>query len=90
MSPPSSTAAKKIDELQQSLKKKDEDMRAMEERYKRYMDKACTVSQVFPVPFATAQAYIGEAPLNGFVDHTHFPVVNVIQSAMLLQGLSSS
>nr|XP_060620922.1 protein Hook homolog 2 [Anolis sagrei ordinatus] len=38
-----STTAKKIDELQQSLKKKDEDMRAMEERYKRYMDKACTV-----------------------------------------------
>ncbi|XP_054832019.1 protein Hook homolog 2 [Eublepharis macularius] len=37
------TTAKKIDELQQSLKKKDEDMRAMEERYKRYMDKACTV-----------------------------------------------
>ncbi|XP_048346338.1 protein Hook homolog 2 isoform X1 [Sphaerodactylus townsendi] len=39
----STTAAKKIDELQQSLKKKDEDMRAMEERYKLYMDKACTV-----------------------------------------------
>ncbi|XP_048346339.1 protein Hook homolog 2 isoform X2 [Sphaerodactylus townsendi] len=38
-----STTAKKIDELQQSLKKKDEDMRAMEERYKLYMDKACTV-----------------------------------------------
>uniref|UniRef100_A0A8C8STW3 Hook microtubule tethering protein 2 n=1 Tax=Pelusios castaneus TaxID=367368 RepID=A0A8C8STW3_9SAUR len=38
-----STTARKIDELQQSLKKKDEDMRAMEERYKRYMDKACTV-----------------------------------------------
>lgn len=35
--------ARRIDELQQSLKKKDEDMRAMEERYKRYMDKACTV-----------------------------------------------
>nr|XP_056711322.1 protein Hook homolog 2 [Euleptes europaea] len=38
-----STTARKIDELQQSLKKKDEDMRAMEEHYKRYMDKACTV-----------------------------------------------
>ncbi|XP_044309696.1 protein Hook homolog 2 isoform X2 [Varanus komodoensis] len=38
-----SNTARKIDELQQSLKKKDEDMRAMEERYKRYMDKACTV-----------------------------------------------
>ncbi|XP_026537448.1 protein Hook homolog 2-like isoform X2 [Notechis scutatus] len=38
-----SNTARKIDELQQTLKKKDEDMRAMEERYKRYMDKACTV-----------------------------------------------
>ncbi|XP_061472712.1 protein Hook homolog 2 [Rhineura floridana] len=38
-----SNTAKKIGELQQSLKKKDEDMKAMEERYKRYMDKACTV-----------------------------------------------
>ncbi|KAM6475498.1 protein Hook homolog 2 isoform 3-T3 [Liasis olivaceus] len=38
-----SNTAKKIDELQQILKKKDEDMRAMEERYKCYMDKACTV-----------------------------------------------
>uniref|UniRef100_A0A8C5WNP8 Hook microtubule tethering protein 2 n=1 Tax=Laticauda laticaudata TaxID=8630 RepID=A0A8C5WNP8_LATLA len=42
-----SNTARKIDELQQTLKKKDEDMRAMEERYKRYMDKACTVSKVF-------------------------------------------
>ncbi|XP_077183359.1 protein Hook homolog 2 isoform X3 [Paroedura picta] len=38
-----SITAKKIDELQQSLKKKDEDLRALEERYKRHMDKACTV-----------------------------------------------
>ncbi|XP_058023099.1 protein Hook homolog 2 isoform X1 [Ahaetulla prasina] len=38
------STARKIDELQQTLKKKDEDMRAMEERYKRYMDKACTAS----------------------------------------------
>ena len=37
------STAKKIDELEQSLKKKDEDMKAMEERYKRYMDKACAV-----------------------------------------------
>lgn len=36
--------AKKIDELQEILKKKDEDMKQMEERYKRYMDKARTVS----------------------------------------------
>ncbi|XP_047428876.1 protein Hook homolog 2 isoform X2 [Mugil cephalus] len=35
--------AKKIDELQEILKKKDEDMKQMEERYKRYMEKAKTV-----------------------------------------------
>ncbi|KAM9434942.1 protein Hook homolog 2 [Clarias gariepinus] len=35
--------AKKIDELQTVLRKKDEDMRQMEERYKRYMEKARTV-----------------------------------------------
>ncbi|KAG1928674.1 protein Hook [Pimephales promelas] len=34
--------AKKVDELQEILKKKDEDMRRMEERYKRYVDKART------------------------------------------------
>lgn len=35
--------AKKIDELQEILRKKDEDMKHMEERYKRYMEKARTV-----------------------------------------------
>ncbi|XP_066530251.1 protein Hook homolog 2 [Hoplias malabaricus] len=35
--------AKKIDELQEILRKKDEDMRQMEERYKRYVEKARTV-----------------------------------------------
>nr|XP_020511311.2 protein Hook homolog 2 isoform X3 [Labrus bergylta] len=35
--------AKKIDELQESLRKKDEDMKQMEERYKRYVEKARTV-----------------------------------------------
>uniref|UniRef100_H2MLE2 Hook microtubule tethering protein 2 n=1 Tax=Oryzias latipes TaxID=8090 RepID=H2MLE2_ORYLA len=35
--------AKKIDELQEILRKKDEDMKQMEERYKRYMEKARTV-----------------------------------------------
>uniref|UniRef100_A0A4W5PRB0 Hook microtubule tethering protein 2 n=1 Tax=Hucho hucho TaxID=62062 RepID=A0A4W5PRB0_9TELE len=35
--------AKKIDELQEILKKKDEDMKLMEERYKRYVEKARTV-----------------------------------------------
>ncbi|XP_069460225.1 protein Hook homolog 2 isoform X2 [Ambystoma mexicanum] len=40
---PKENTSKKIDELQQILKKKDEDMRAMEERYKRYVEKARTV-----------------------------------------------
>ncbi|XP_007576484.1 protein Hook homolog 2-like [Poecilia formosa] len=35
--------AKKIDELQEILRKKDEDMKQMEQRYKRYMEKARTV-----------------------------------------------
>lgn len=38
-----SNMSKKIDELQEILKKKDEDMRRMEERYKRYVEKARTV-----------------------------------------------
>lgn len=38
-----SYTAHKIDELQEVLKKKDEDMKAMEERYKKYLDKARTV-----------------------------------------------
>ncbi|XP_051904742.1 protein Hook homolog 2-like isoform X1 [Hippocampus zosterae] len=38
-----SNMAKKIDELQEILRKKDEDMKQMEQRYKRYMDKARTV-----------------------------------------------
>ncbi|XP_051988844.1 LOW QUALITY PROTEIN: protein Hook homolog 2-like [Xyrauchen texanus] len=41
--PVDSNMVKKIDELQEILKKKDEDMRRMEERYKRYVEKACTV-----------------------------------------------
>ncbi|XP_072420387.1 protein Hook homolog 2 isoform X1 [Chiloscyllium punctatum] len=40
-----SHTARKIDELQEVLKKKDEDMKAMEERYKRYLEKARTVIQ---------------------------------------------
>ncbi|KAA8585619.1 hypothetical protein FQN60_004313 [Etheostoma spectabile] len=47
--------AKKIDELQESLRKKDEDMKQMEERYKRYVEKARTVIKTLdpkqqPVP----------------------------------------
>ncbi|XP_013889241.1 protein Hook homolog 2 isoform X1 [Austrofundulus limnaeus] len=38
-----SNMAKKIDELQETLRKKDEDMKQMEERYKRYVEKARTV-----------------------------------------------
>uniref|UniRef100_A0A7N8WRI8 Hook microtubule tethering protein 2 n=1 Tax=Mastacembelus armatus TaxID=205130 RepID=A0A7N8WRI8_9TELE len=38
-----SNMAKKIDELQEILRKKDEDMKQMEDRYKRYMEKARTV-----------------------------------------------
>ncbi|XP_078285553.1 protein Hook homolog 2 isoform X2 [Rhinoraja longicauda] len=37
-----SYTAHKIDELQEVLKKKDEDMKAMEERYKKYLEKART------------------------------------------------
>lgn len=37
------SVAKKIDELQESLRKKDEDIKQMEERYKRYVEKAKTV-----------------------------------------------
>uniref|UniRef100_A0A672GWD5 Calponin-homology (CH) domain-containing protein n=1 Tax=Salarias fasciatus TaxID=181472 RepID=A0A672GWD5_SALFA len=37
------SVAKKIDELQEILRKKDEDMKQMEERYKRYVEKARTV-----------------------------------------------
>ncbi|XP_072104566.1 protein Hook homolog 2 isoform X1 [Mobula birostris] len=40
-----SYTARKIDELQEVLKKKDEDMKAMEERYKKYLEKARTVIQ---------------------------------------------
>lgn len=35
--------AKKIDELQEILRKKDEDMKQMEQRYKCYVEKARTV-----------------------------------------------
>ncbi|XP_057565189.1 protein Hook homolog 2 isoform X4 [Hippopotamus amphibius kiboko] len=37
--------ARRIEELQHSLQKKDADLRAMEERYRRYVDKARTVIQ---------------------------------------------
>ncbi|KAF6094203.1 hook microtubule tethering protein 2 [Phyllostomus discolor] len=43
--PADSNTARRIEELQDSLQKKDADLRAMEERYRRYVDKARTVIQ---------------------------------------------
>uniref|UniRef100_A0A5F8H1G8 Hook microtubule tethering protein 2 n=1 Tax=Monodelphis domestica TaxID=13616 RepID=A0A5F8H1G8_MONDO len=43
--PADSNTARRIEELQRSLQKKEADMRAMEERYRRYMEKARTVIQ---------------------------------------------
>ncbi|XP_006900861.1 PREDICTED: protein Hook homolog 2 isoform X2 [Elephantulus edwardii] len=43
--PADSSTAQRIEELQHSLEKKDADLRAMEERYRRYVDKARTVMQ---------------------------------------------
>lgn len=45
LEPPSDSSTRRIEELQQSLRKKDADLRAMEERYRRYVDKARTVMQ---------------------------------------------
>lgn len=59
---PCSSAARRIEELQDSLQKKDADLRAMEERYRRYVDKARTVrmlgvplSCLDPSPYASHQ-----------------------------------
>lgn len=43
--PADGNTARRIKELQDSLQKKDADLRAMEERYRRYLDKARTVIQ---------------------------------------------
>ncbi|XP_004596050.2 protein Hook homolog 2 isoform X2 [Ochotona princeps] len=48
LEPPSaadSSTARRLEELQQSLRKKDADLRAMEECYRRYVDKARAVMQ---------------------------------------------
>ncbi|XP_015344586.1 protein Hook homolog 2 isoform X5 [Marmota marmota marmota] len=42
---PTDNSTRRIEELQDSLQKKDADLRAMEERYRRYVDKARTVIQ---------------------------------------------
>lgn len=34
----------RVEELEEALKKKDEDMKQMEERYKKYLEKAKSVS----------------------------------------------
>ncbi|KFO19503.1 protein Hook homolog 2 isoform X2 [Fukomys damarensis] len=43
--PTDSNTARRIEELQDSLQRKDADLRAMEERYRRYINKARTVIQ---------------------------------------------
>ncbi|XP_027403693.1 protein Hook homolog 2 isoform X11 [Bos indicus x Bos taurus] len=43
--PNDSSTARRIEELQHSLQKKDEDLRAVEERYRRYVDRARAVIQ---------------------------------------------
>eukprot|EP00072_Mus_musculus_P066317 XP_017168080.1 PREDICTED: protein Hook homolog 2 isoform X5 [Mus musculus] len=45
LEPPTDSSTRRIEELQDSLQKKDADLRAMEERYRRYVDKARTVIQ---------------------------------------------
>ncbi|XP_026940675.1 protein Hook homolog 2 isoform X5 [Sagmatias obliquidens] len=45
LEPPADSSTRRIEELQHNLQKKDTDLRAMEERYRRYVDKARTVIQ---------------------------------------------
>ncbi|XP_026644997.1 protein Hook homolog 2 isoform X1 [Microtus ochrogaster] len=45
LEPPTDNNTRRIEELQDSLQKKDADLQAMEERYRRYVDKARTVIQ---------------------------------------------
>lgn len=40
--------ALKIEELQEALRKKEEEMKQMEERYKKYLEKAKSVSIALP------------------------------------------
>lgn len=40
--------ALKIEELQEALRKKEEEMKQMEERYKKYLEKAKSVSRCVP------------------------------------------
>lgn len=45
LEPPNDSSTRRIEELQHSLQKKDEDLRAVEERYRRYVDRARAVIQ---------------------------------------------
>ncbi|CAH6814220.1 protein Hook homolog 2 isoform X2 [Phodopus roborovskii] len=45
LEPPTDSNTRRIEELQDSLQKKDADLQAMEERYRRYVDRARTVIQ---------------------------------------------
>ncbi|XP_063657328.1 protein Hook homolog 2 isoform X6 [Pan troglodytes] len=45
LEPPTDSSTRRIEELQHNLQKKDADLRAMEERYRRYVDKARMVMQ---------------------------------------------
>ncbi|XP_047632878.1 protein Hook homolog 2 isoform X2 [Phacochoerus africanus] len=45
LEPPADTNTRRIEELQHSLQKKDADLRAMEDRYRRYVDRARMVMQ---------------------------------------------
>lgn len=40
-------SAQRVDELEEALKKKDDEMKQMEERYKKYLEKAKSVSDVW-------------------------------------------
>lgn len=51
-------AALKVDELMAALKKKDDDMRAMEERYKMYLEKARNVITSSYIPLLTIYSFM--------------------------------
>lgn len=40
------SSAQRVDELEEALKKKDDEMKQMEERYKKYLEKAKSVSEI--------------------------------------------
>uniref|UniRef100_A0A8B9JK66 Hook microtubule-tethering protein 1 n=1 Tax=Astyanax mexicanus TaxID=7994 RepID=A0A8B9JK66_ASTMX len=49
----------KMDELMAALKKKDDDMRAMEERYKMYLEKARNVIAFMSIPLLPVSTHVG-------------------------------